>query len=97
MGRFSVSLLQNRCQVGKITEHIPFNWKIRMSSKIREVIAEFRETDDVEHPEDLVIESNLGDEEWSDVAQWQSTRRNCAIAKAAICVDETHRRAEVDV
>ena len=64
---------------------------------MKESIAEFRETYDVESPEDLVIELEPGDEGWSDVGQWQSTRRNLAIAKAAIQVDEAHRLAEADV
>jgi len=44
-----------------------------------------------------VIELEPGDEGWSDVGQWQSTRRNLAIAKAAIQVDEAHRLAEAEV
>jgi DNA-binding transcriptional regulator YhcF (GntR family) len=64
---------------------------------MKESIAEFRETYDVESPEDLVIELEPGDEGWSDVGQWQSTRRNLAIAKAAIQVDEAHRLAEPEV
>jgi len=65
--------------------------------EMKESIAEFRETYDVESPEDLVIELEPGDEGWSDVGQWQSTRHNLAIAKAAIQVDEAHRLAEADV
>jgi predicted transcriptional regulator len=64
---------------------------------MKESIAEFRETYDLESPEDLVIELEPGDEGWSDVGQWQSTRRNLAIAKAAIQVDEAHRLAEAEV
>jgi len=52
--------------------------------EMKESIATFRATYDVESPEDLVIELEPGDEGWSDVGQWQSTRRNLAIAKAAI-------------
>jgi predicted transcriptional regulator len=65
--------------------------------EMKESIQEFRETYDVESPEDLVIELEPGDEGWSDVGQWQSTRRNLAIAKAAIQVDEAYRLAEADV
>ena len=65
--------------------------------EMKESIAEFRETYDVESPEDLVIELEAGDEGWSDVGEWQSTRRNLAIAKAAIQVDEAHRLAEAEV
>ena len=60
-------------------------------------IQEYRETYDVESPEDLVIELEPGDDGWSDVGKWQSTRRNLAIAKAAIQVDEAHRLAEANV
>jgi len=59
--------------------------------------SEFRETYGVKSPVDLVIELEPGDEGWSDVDQWQSTRRNLAIAKAAIQVDEAHRLAEAEV
>ena len=65
--------------------------------EMKESIAEFRETYGVESPEDLVIELEPGDEGWSDIGQWQSTRRNLAIAKAAIQVDEAHRLAEAEV
>jgi DNA-binding transcriptional regulator YhcF (GntR family) len=65
--------------------------------EMKESIAEFREIYDVESPEDLVIELEPGDEGWSDVGQWQSTRRNLAIAKAAIQVDEAHRLAQAEV
>ena len=65
--------------------------------EMKESIAAFRATHDVESPEDLVIELEPGDEGWSDVGQWQSTRRNLAIAKAAIQVGEAHRLAEAEV
>jgi len=65
--------------------------------EMKESIAAFRATYDVESPEDLVIELEPGDEGWSDVGQWQSTRRNLAIAKAAIQVGEAHRLAEAEV
>lgn len=62
--------------------------------EMEETVQEFRETYDVESPEDLAIELDPGDEGWSDVGRWQSTRRNLAIAKAALQVDEAHRLAE---
>ena len=64
---------------------------------MKESIAEFREVYDVESPEDLVIKVEPGDEGGSDVGQWQSTRRNLAISKAAIRVGEAHRLAEAEV
>jgi len=45
-----------------------------------------------ESPKHLVIEPDP-----HDVGSWQPTRRNGAIAKAAIYVDEAHRLADVDV
>jgi len=57
-------------------------------------IQQFRETYDVESPEDLAIELEPGDEGWGDVGRWQTTRRNLALAKAALQVDEAHRLAE---
>lgn len=62
--------------------------------EMKEVVREFRETYGVESPEDLAIELEPGDEGWGDVGRWQSTRRNLAIAKAALRVDEAHRLAE---
>ncbi len=63
-----------------------------MVSEMKESTPEFDAICNVESPKDLVIELDP-----SDVGQWQSTRRNCAIAKAAIYVDEAHRLAETDV
>lgn len=65
--------------------------------EMKQSIQEFRETYDVERPEDLVIELEPGDDGWNDVGQWQSTRRNLAIVKAAIQVEEAHRLAEAEV
>lgn len=65
--------------------------------EMKELIWEFREAYNVDSPEELVIEFEPGDEGWDDVGQWQSTRRNLAIAKAAIQVDEAHRLAEAEV
>jgi len=65
--------------------------------EMKQSIQGFRETYDVESPEDLAIELEPGDDGWSDVGRWQSTRRNLAIAKAAIQVDEAHRLAEAEV
>lgn len=62
--------------------------------EMKESIQQFRETYDVETPEDLAIALEPGDEGWGDVGRWQSTRRNLAIAKAALQVDEAHRLAE---
>jgi len=63
---------------------------------MKESIAEFRETYGVESPgsRDRTRTRRRG---WSDIGQWQSTRRNLAIAKAAIQVDEAHRLAEAEV
>ena len=65
--------------------------------EMKQSVQGFRETYDVESPEDLVIELEPDDEGWSDVGTWQSTRRNLAMAKAAIQVDEAHRLAEAEV
>ncbi len=65
--------------------------------EMKETIQEFRETYDIESPEDLAIELEPGENGWDVVGQWQSTRRNLAIAKAAIQVDEAHRLAEAEV
>ena len=59
---------------------------------MKESTPEFDVICNVESPTDLVIELDP-----NDVGSWQSTRRNCAIAKAVIYVDEAHRLAEADV
>lgn len=62
--------------------------------EMNEEIQQFRETYDVESPEDLAVELEPGDEGWGDVGRWQATRQNLALAKAALQVDEAHRLAE---
>jgi len=64
---------------------------------MKESTPEFDVICGVESPEDPVIKLEPSDEGWSDVGQWQSTRRNLAISKAAIQVDEAHRLAEAEV
>ena len=58
---------------------------------MKESTPEFDLICNVESPTDLMIEPD------PNVGPWQSTHRNCAIAKAAIYVDEAHRLAEADV
>ena len=56
-------------------------------------LEEYRDTYGVENPEALVmdLEANGG---WGDVGRWRGTRRNLALAKAALQVDEAHRLVE---
>ena len=64
---------------------------------IREMKAqlqEYRETYGVDGPEELAIELGADDDGWADVGRWRATRRNLAIAQAALQVDEAHRIAE---
>ena len=62
--------------------------------EMNETLQEFRETYDVENPEDLAIELEPGDDGWNDLGKWRATRQNLALAKAALQVDEAHRLAE---
>lgn len=62
--------------------------------EMKERLQDFRETYDVEGPEDLAVELEAGDEGWGDVARWRATKQNLAIAKAALQVDEAHRLAD---
>jgi len=62
--------------------------------EMKETLQSYRETYDVEGPEDLAIELESGDDGWGDVGRWRATRRNLALAKAALQVDEAHRLAE---
>ena len=64
---------------------------------IREMKAqlqEYRDTYGVEGPEELAVELDDGDHGWADIDRWRTTRRNLAIAQAALQVDEAHRLAE---
>jgi predicted transcriptional regulator len=64
---------------------------------IREMKAELREYRDtygVEGPEELAIELGADADGWADIGRWRATRRNLAIAQAALLVDEAHRLAE---
>ncbi|WP_435158832.1 winged helix-turn-helix domain-containing protein [Haladaptatus sp. DFWS20] len=62
--------------------------------EMNETLQEFRETYDVENPEDLAIKLEPGDNGWKDIGKWRATRQNLALAKAALQVDEAHRLAE---
>jgi predicted transcriptional regulator len=62
--------------------------------EMNETIRDYRETYEVDSPEDLAIELDPGDEGWEDVEEWRATRKNLAIAKAALRVDEAHHLAE---
>jgi predicted ArsR family transcriptional regulator len=62
--------------------------------KMKAQLQDYRETYGVEGPEELAIELDAGDDGWGDVGRWRATRRNLAIAQAALQVDEAHRLAE---
>jgi DNA-binding transcriptional ArsR family regulator len=62
--------------------------------EMTERLREFREAYGVEGPEDLAVELAAGDDGWGDVGRWRATRRNLALAKAALQVDEAHRVVE---
>lgn len=57
-------------------------------------LQDYRDTYEVEGPEELALELDAGDDGWADVGRWRATRRNLAIAQAALQVDEAHRLAE---
>lgn len=62
--------------------------------EMNEAIRDYRETYEVDSPEDLAIRLDPGDTGWEDVEEWRATRKNLAIAKAALRVDEAHRLVE---
>jgi predicted transcriptional regulator len=62
--------------------------------EMKEAIRDYRETYEVNSPEDLAIGLEPGDAGWGDVEEWRATRKNLAVAKAALQVDEAHRLAE---
>jgi len=57
-------------------------------------LQDYRDTYEVDGPEELAIELDASDDCWADVGRWRATRRNLAIAQAALQVDEAHRLAE---
>jgi predicted ArsR family transcriptional regulator len=57
-------------------------------------LQKYRDTYEVEGPEELTIELDDDADGWADVGRWRATRRNLAIAQAALQVDEAHRLAE---
>lgn len=62
--------------------------------RMNETVQEYREEYGVESPEDLAVNLEPGDDGWGDVGRWRATRRNLALAKAALRVGEAHRLAE---
>ena len=62
--------------------------------EMKEQLQTFREAYGVEGPEELVVQLEAGDDGWGDVGRWRATRRNLAIAQAALQIDEAHRLAK---
>jgi hypothetical protein len=57
-------------------------------------VQDYRDTYGVESPEELTLELDADADGWADVGRWRATRRNLAIAQAALRIDEAHRLAE---
>lgn len=62
--------------------------------EMNEKIQGFRERYDAESPKDLAIALEPGDDDWGDVGRWRATRKNLALTKSALQVDEAHQLAE---
>lgn len=62
--------------------------------ELKAQVQDYRDTYAVESPEELALELDADDDGWGDVGRWRATRRNLAIAQAALQVDEAHRLAE---
>ena len=62
--------------------------------ELKAQVQDYRDTYEVESPEELALELDADDDGWGDVGRWRATRRNLAIAQAALQVDEAHRLAE---
>jgi DNA-binding Lrp family transcriptional regulator len=63
--------------------------------EMKSQLQDYRDTYVVEGPEELALELDAKDNGWADVGRWRGTRRNLAIAQAALQVDEAHRVAGV--
>jgi hypothetical protein len=57
-------------------------------------VQDYRDTYGVESPEELILELDADADGWADVGRWRATRRNLAIAQAALQIDNAHRLAE---
>lgn len=62
--------------------------------RMKEEVAGYREQYGVESPEELARLLDDGEDGWTDLGEWRATRKNLAIAQAALSVDEAHRLAE---
>lgn len=68
-----------------------------LADGIREMkreLADIRARHDAESPEELAVALDADDDAWSDVTRWRTTRKNLAIAQAALTYDEAHRLVE---
>jgi hypothetical protein len=57
-------------------------------------VQDYRDTYGVESPEELTLELDADADGWADIGRWRATRRNLAIAQAALQIDKAHRLAE---
>ena len=91
--------LYRRSETAIVTEHARHLLAEHSPEELAEGIAEmkarireWRETYDVESPEELARELEVDDADGSDVVTaWQTTRRNLALAQAALAIGEATR------
>lgn len=62
--------------------------------RLKEKLQEYRETYDVESPEELAIRLDSNEEGWGDISRWRSTQKDLAIAQAALSYDKAYRLVE---
>jgi predicted ArsR family transcriptional regulator len=61
--------------------------------RMREELAAYRERFDAETPEEYVLDSD-GSEDWTALHDWEGTRRNLALAQAALAYGRARDLAE---
>ena len=91
--------LYRRSETAIVTEHARHLLAEHTPEELAEGIAEmkarireWRETYDAESPEELARELDVDDADGSDaVTAWQTTRRNLALAQAALAIGEATR------
>lgn len=62
--------------------------------EMKQELQDLRESFDAESPEELAVRLDADDGAWAEVSRWRTTRKNLAIAQAALTYDEAHRLVE---
>lgn len=62
--------------------------------EMKQELRDLRTSLDAESPEELAVRLDADDDAWADVSRWRTTRKNLAVAQAALTYDDAHRLVE---